>query len=111
MSEVVKGLGLIIASTGRPEVLRESMESIASMETVPEEIILVGAGKGDLPEVDCGTSSIRREIASRRSSTSQRIHGIRSLGKEIKYVSILDDDCEVHQQYFAEVRAVFESYP
>jgi hypothetical protein len=105
----VPDLALVIASTGREQILLSTVRSVLLRKHVPEQIILVGATEGDIPFVQ----SDRTEIVSLRSpvkgASHQRNFGIRNIREGIRFVSFLDDDCEVHDAYFLEVARCFSN--
>jgi len=102
--------GVVIATTGRPHIVAETIRSIAQLKSIPASVIVVGAVTGDLPEIkETFPFQLQMLIASAKGLPIQRNQGISKLNESIRYVSFLDDDMEVHQDYFSEVENVFES--
>ena len=106
--KIINGVGIVIASTNRPEVLAETLVSISSRISVPEIVILSVVKYTDLPigfesfpinlKIVCGNVS---------SSSTQRNLGVDVLPKSIEIVVFLDDDMEIHDLSIQEVKNIF----
>jgi hypothetical protein len=110
---VLSKVGVIIATTGRREVVTQTIDSILHRASLPACIVVVGAQKSDLPESDWSQSATRiiLTLAPQKGSALQRNYGLALLPSTIEFVSFLDDDVELHDQYFYEVNNVFEQSP
>ena len=107
-----RGLAMVIATVGRRGVVAQTVLSLARRRTRPATLILVGAEPADLPELPCGLPfGVQLVLASSKSLPEQRNCGIRSLPAGIEYVTFLDDDVEVHDEYCAQVGRVFDAFP
>lgn len=113
MGRVVESVGLVIASVGRPGELAATLRSLLRMPFLPAEVQLVGASAGDLPGEDFGGTGVHvgRHLSPVKSSAVQRNVGVRAFSPGIRYVAILDDDVEVHRDYFAEIARCFDQHP
>jgi GT2 family glycosyltransferase len=106
----ITSLGVIIATTGRADIVADTVRSIARLKSIPECIIVVGAAAGDLPNIkEAMPFDLDLFVATAKGSSLQRNWGIKRLKDTIRYVSFLDDDMELHPDYFLEVYNVFES--
>jgi GT2 family glycosyltransferase len=109
---VIHSLGIIIATAGRKEIAGKTIDSLALRKSVPAIVIIVGADQSDLPEIPIELPfPVQVSIAPVKGSATQRNHGIRQLPASVEFVSFLDDDMEVHDDYCAEIENVFRSAP
>jgi GT2 family glycosyltransferase len=107
-SESHSEVAVIIASTGRRDVLTETLRSIRDRKFSPACVIVVGANDGDLPEDSAFPSGWQFVLASQKGLTIQRNFGVLCLNQGFKYVVFLDDDVELCDAFFPEVQSVFE---
>lgn len=106
----IRSLGIVIATVGRREIVEQTIASLALRKTVPSEVIVVGATQNDLPALGNSVPfQVRTLLAPVKGSAIQRNLGIRHLSSSIEFVTFLDDDMEVHNDYCAEVENVFRS--
>jgi hypothetical protein len=112
-NKVVDGLGLVIATTGRQEVVSQTISSLLCRSSLPAYIVIIGAQESDLPvgHLSKPEISLISAISPRKGLPIQRNYGVSQLPKDIHYVSFLDDDVEVHDDYFLEIKTVFEGAP
>src|ERR1700722_3683460 len=109
---VVQTLGTIIATIGRREIVAETICSMASRKSVPAMVVVVGRVEADLPRLPKELPfQIQLSATIERGLSFARNHGIRLLPASIEYVTFLDDDMEIHDDYCAEVENVFRSAP
>ena len=100
----VQSVGVIIATVGRKEIAEQTISSLALRKNLPSTVIVVGASQSDLPVFPKELPfPVQLLIAPAKGLPIQRNHGIRQLPPSIEFVSFLDDDMEVHDDYFAEV--------
>lgn len=111
--KVISGVGVVIATTGRRSVVAITIESILSRESLPESIVIVGAQQCDLPILDSSKSEVHiiSILSPKKGLTTQRNYGVAQLPENVDYASFLDDDVELHDSYFSEVKNVFEHSP
>jgi GT2 family glycosyltransferase len=106
----VDRVGVVIATTGRAQIAAETIRSIAKLQSIPECIIVAGAAPEDLPEINEELPfELVAFITSSKGLPIQRNEGIAKLKSSIEFVCFLDDDMELHQDYFSEIKRVFES--
>jgi GT2 family glycosyltransferase len=110
--QIVSSLAVIIATAGRKEIAAQTINSLAVRKSIPSLVIVVGANEKDLPDFS-GESPFQVEllVASTKGLPFQRNFGICRLPASIEFVTFLDDDMEVHDDYCAEVENVFRSVP
>jgi GT2 family glycosyltransferase len=104
MGKNISGLGVVIATVGRRDIASETLDSLAKRATLPEIVIVVGVCNEDLPLIKMAWPFQVIVLKSPvKSSATQRNIGIKNLPKNIGIVCFLDDDMEVHDDYFQEV--------
>lgn len=108
----ISSVAVVIATVGRAQVVGQTIASLALRKTLPQQVVVVGAGQGDLPAFSPDLPfSMQMLVSSVKGLTVQRNHGVRNLAPEIEFVAFLDDDMEVHDDYCAEIENVFRSMP
>jgi glycosyltransferase involved in cell wall biosynthesis len=96
---------VIIASRGRPLVLKATLESIWKQSIQPDEIIISIVNDVDIcPTIKNTTSQV---IYSSPGLCAQRNIGMQFLDKRCALVSFLDDDLELGADYFKEIKSFF----
>ena len=105
-----EALAIIIPSVNRPALLHDTVRALARQSRAPAEIIVVVPGDqhmlaetGALPRV----RTVRSEIGLSR----QRNTAMDALGPEIRLVTFLDDDVELHPDYLDHVARLFAAAP
>ena len=109
---VVHSLAIIIATTGRKEIAEQTIASLALRKSLPSMVVVVGADQNDLP-VFSGKLPFQTQllVAPAKGSAVQRNFGLRELSASIEFVTFLDDDMEVHDDYCKQAENVFRSFP
>jgi GT2 family glycosyltransferase len=90
-------ISVVIASKGRPDFVRETIENLQRQTLKPKEIIIVVPSIEDLPERQWGDDV--RYIVGPLGLTSQRNKGIEAIPTTVKYVGCFDDDFELKADY------------
>jgi hypothetical protein len=109
---VIHALAVVIATTGRKEITEQTIASLALRKSLPSLVIVAGANQGDLPVFSGKLPfQIQLLISPRKGSAVQRNFGLRELPAFIEYVTFLDDDMEVHDDYCRQVENVFRHFP
>jgi len=116
---VIEGVAVVIASTKRPEILRETLFSLVSRRTQPEIVVISLASEKDCPEgLENLTLPIKAVYAKvppfsnkQKGLPFQRNTGLAALPPGIKAVIFLDDDMEIHDMCMEEVKGIFERNP
>jgi glycosyltransferase involved in cell wall biosynthesis len=96
---------VIIASRGRPLVLKATLESIWKQKVQPDEIIISVVDEFDVSPFI--TNSKLKVIYAKLGSCPQRNAGIQMLDNRCALVSFLDDDLELGVDYFEQVKSFF----
>ena len=110
MSKIIPSIAVIIATVGRKKIVAETIASLATRATLPETIIVVGVCSDDLPEISQSWPFlVIVKQSAVKSLTAQRNIGIKYLPDHIHTVCFLDDDMEVHENYFLEVESTMRA--
>jgi GT2 family glycosyltransferase len=96
-------ISVVIASKGRPDFVRETIESLQRQTLKPKEIIIVVPSIEDLPEKQWGDEV--RYIIGPLGLTSQRNKGIEAIPTTVPYVGCFDDDFELKADYLEQAVA------
>src|ERR1700757_1914101 len=94
---------VVIASKGRPDFVRETIESLRRQTLKPREIIIVVPSIEDLPTKQWGDDV--RYIIGALGLTSQRNKGITTIPITVPYVGYFDDDFEPKEDYLQQAVA------
>ena len=100
-------VSIVIATKGRPEVLRETIESLQRQTFRPLEIIVVVPAIEDLPSKHWGEDV--RYIVGPLGLTSQRNKGIAAIANRVTYVGCFDDDVELKADYLEQAVAFMDA--
>ena len=96
-------ISVVIASKGRPGLVRETIESLQRQTLKPKEIIIVVPAIEDLPPQQWGDDV--KYIVGSLGLTSQRNKGIEAIPTSVKYVGCFDDDFELKADYLEQAVA------
>ena len=102
-SIVGDSISVVIASKGRPDFVRETIESLQRQTLKPEQIIIVVPSSEDLPKNQWGDDV--QYIIGPLGLTSQRNKGIRAIPSTVPYVGFFDDDFELKADYLEQAVA------
>src|ERR1700704_2097810 len=100
-------ISVVIASTGRPGVVSETVENLRRQTLKPKEIIIVVPSIEDLPTKQLGDDV--RCIVGPLGLTAQRNKGIEAIPTSIKYVGCFDDDFELKADYLEQAVAFLDA--
>jgi GT2 family glycosyltransferase len=98
---------VIIASRGRPEILKATLGSIWNQDDTPDEVIISVVENSDLP-ISFNSELVKVLIGS-AGLCAQRNLGLKSINSHSYLVSFMDDDLELAPDYFSEVRSAFSN--
>lgn len=96
-------ISVVIASKGRPDCVRETIESLQRQTLKPKEIIVVVPSIEDLPRNEWGDSV--QYIVGPLGLTAQRNKGIRAISTKVPFVGFFDDDFELKADYLEQAVA------
>lgn len=82
-------IAVAIATTGRPEIVAESLRRLATLERAPDRLIVVGAAPEDLPQPIGGAEL---HLAPARGAALQRNHALDLIGGSVDAIVFVDDD-------------------
>ena len=102
-NKVDVSISVVIASKGRPDFVRETVECLGRQTLRPKEIIIVVPSSEDLPENQWGDEV--QFIIGTLGLTSQRNRGIRAISNTVPYVAFFDDDFELKEDYLEQAVA------
>jgi GT2 family glycosyltransferase len=90
-------ISVVIASKGRPDFVRETIESLQHQTLKPREIIVVVPSVEDLPKNQWGEEV--QYIIGTLGLTAQRNKGLTAIATTVPYVGYFDDDFELKEDY------------
>jgi polysaccharide biosynthesis transport protein len=96
-------ISVVIASKGRPDFVKETVESLLRQTLKPKEIIVVVPSIEDLPPNQWGEDV--QYIVGTLGLTSQRNRGISTVPPTVPYVACFDDDIELKADYLEQAVA------
>jgi GT2 family glycosyltransferase len=102
-------VAVVVISKGRPEVLDDTLDSVAGQTLRPAQTLVVVPAQGDLPLKDRGGEV--QHIVGPLGICVQRNAAIAALSPDIKYVAFFDDDIELRADYLATAVAFLETNP
>jgi glycosyltransferase involved in cell wall biosynthesis len=96
-------ISVVIASKGRPDFVRETIESLQRQSLRPKKIIIVVPSIEDLPKKQWEDDV--QYIVGPLGLTSQRNTGIAAIPTTVGYVGCFDDDFELKEDYWEQAVA------
>jgi len=90
-------ISVVIASKGRPDLVRETIESLQRQTLKPRKIMVVVPTVEDLPPNQWGDDV--QYIVRTLGLTAQRNKGIAAIPLTVPYVGCFDDDFELKEDY------------
>lgn len=103
-------ISVIIASVDRPQILGETLKSVARQKRSPNEVILVVNSQTDLPITPVFDIKLKT-LFSERGSSIQRNRGLENTSPLSDIVVFLDDDVELSEDYLSKVENYMELNP
>jgi glycosyltransferase involved in cell wall biosynthesis len=100
-------ISIVIASKGRPDCVRETIECLHRQTLKPKEIIVVVPSLEDLPENEWGDHVCC--LVGPLGLTTQRNVGIEAIPTAVKYVGCFDDDFELKADYLEQAVAFLDA--
>jgi glycosyltransferase involved in cell wall biosynthesis len=96
-------ISVVIASKGRPDFVRETIECLQRQTLKPRQIIVVVPSVVDLPPKEWGDEV--EDIVGPLGLTVQRNKGIMAIPTTVPYVGFFDDDFELKEDYLEQAVA------
>jgi GT2 family glycosyltransferase len=100
-------ISVVIASKGRPDFVRETIESLQRQTLKPKEIIVVVPSLADLPPQQWGEDV--KYVIGPLGLTLQRNKGNTVIPPTVPYVGYFDDDFELKEDYLEQAVAFMEA--
>ena len=100
-------LGLVIASHGRPDILRQVLMNLVLQHRIPDEIVVSAVTPVDIPEISPSIANVRK-IFGDAGLTRQRNRGMSCLIDTTDVIVFIDDDFIVGDDYFLNLEKIFE---
>ena len=103
---------VIIASTNRPQLLKETILSIAKQTLLPKEVVISAIKQEDFPQalnLDLLPFKVKYLI-SLPGLSCQRNFGFKALTQKTDFVSFFDDDIILHHDYLLKMSSIFLEY-
>jgi len=97
-------ISVVIASKGRPDFVRETIECLQRQTLKPRQIIVVVPSIVDLPPKEWGDDVVQ-DIVGPLGLTFQRNKGIMAIPATVPYVGFFDDDFELQEDYLEQAVA------
>lgn len=101
---------VIIATVGRCETTRRTVEFLTRQTLPPHRILVVGAQRSDIAGV-CETTPNCEAILSEKGLCRQRNAGLRAVSSDTDIVIFFDDDFLPSPEYLAETARIFADRP
>ena len=100
-------LGLVIASHGRPDILRQVLMNLVSQPRIPDSVVISAVDPEDIPEISPSIANVRK-VFGNAGLTCQRNRGMSYLIDTTDVIVFIDDDFVVGEDYFLNVEKIFE---
>lgn len=102
-------ISVAVASKGRPQILGETLQSIARQTIQPQQVVVVVPSVADLPE---GSALVGvQTVVGPLGLTVQRNKGIAAISATVDYVAFFDDDFEANPDYLERAIEFMEANP
>ena len=103
-------IDVVFASTGRAEILGQTIARLGSQTRPPDRVVVVGADEADLPLI--GASKLNVVLfTARRGSCCQRNAGLDYIANKGQIVIFFDDDFIPADNYLEQVEEIFTTDP
>jgi len=101
---------VVIASAGRPELLRQALDTVAAQEGVSFVTVVSVPDQRSLPEGLQSTERVR-VVAGARGAAAQRNAGMRALDPGTQVVAFFDDDSVLRSDWLRNAVTFMSRYP
>jgi GT2 family glycosyltransferase len=102
-------ISVVIASKGRTDFVKDTIEGLQRQTLKPKEIIVVVPSSEDLPAKQWGDDV--QCIVGPLGLTAQRNKGIEAISPGVEYVGCFDDDFELKPNYLEQAVTFLDSNP
>jgi hypothetical protein len=104
------GTAVIIATRGRPGIVRALVTQLGEQSQPPEHIFVIGSTAGDVAGLNPGQANLTVRVG-RPGSSPQRNDGLALAGSRFSYVVFFDDDFVPSRFWLERMHMLFESRP
>jgi GT2 family glycosyltransferase len=102
---------VVIASTGRAQILHETVAALCRQSQRPDQLILSIAGPADMLEETRSAFEPLHVVSGPKGIAAQRNTAVRALRPDIEVVLFMDDDAELRDDYVEVMARAFEAIP
>ena len=106
---VGRAISIVIISSGRPEVLNETLESIFRQSQQPQQVIVVVPTLADVPRKEWGKSV--QLIVGPHGGCVQRNKALEAIPLSVDYVGFFDDDIELRVDFLEQATLFMRRNP
>lgn len=103
-------VAVIVATRGRPALVRQTVDLLASQTRPPDGIIVVGSRPEDIAAFGEAAAN-RIVVVGREGSALQRNDGLRLAADAYDYIAFFDDDFVPSRRWLEHAVACFEARP
>lgn len=100
----------VIATTGRPEIVKRVVSRLAEQSRAPDGVLVVGASAEDIAGLE-GTTDRLETLVSRRGLCRQRNAALDHLGDSTDVVAFFDDDFVPADDFLSQLEALLAAQP
>lgn len=100
----------VIATTGRPLIVRQVVSRLSKQSRPPDGVLVVGASPDDIAGLD-GAFDILETMVARRGLCRQRNAALDHLGDRTDVVAFFDDDFVPAHDFLARLEALLKDQP
>ena len=104
------GTTVIIATRGRPDVVRSLVEQLNEQTRPPEHTFVIASTSNDVTGLNVGQANLTVRIG-RPGSSPQRNDGLALAGSRFSYIVFFDDDFVPSRFWLERMHMLFESRP
>lgn len=105
-----RGTAVIIATRGRPDIVRGLVEQLAEQSQPPEHIFVIASKADDSAGLDQNRDNLTVKVG-RTGSALQRNDGLALAGSRFSYFVFFDDDFVPSRYWIERMTALFETQP
>jgi GT2 family glycosyltransferase len=103
-------LHVLVATLGRAELTRQTIDRLADQTRPPDGVVVVGVGEGDIAGVNQARGNLEIVLGP-RGSCAQRNHGLDMLQGRSDIVVFFDDDFVPSADYLEQIERVLDERP
>jgi GT2 family glycosyltransferase len=105
-----EGVAVIIATRGRPDIVRDLVERLAKQSRTPDHIFVIGSKADDIAQLPPHQPHVTARVG-RVGLTLQRNDGLALAGERFSYIVFFDDDFVPSRFWLERLVGLFEARP